>query len=349
MKRLIAFSILLAICLVTAMVSPVAAQGEIQEYVQLSKPLSVDRASNDGYSIPVNSTIYHRDNRVTEIYGPDKKHILSAKDSEAGLVTTPSGYAPATRVHQVPSGTCIVHDDNVTNVYDNNSRNNCLLTIVDQNSKVRQDFPATLDWIEDSHSKNQFSYLTTFVAKWTVPSSPPDAGGDATCFLFNGIQPTLRTFLLQPVLEWNQKGSHRWTGAAWYYQDDDNWFRATSVNANTGNTIHGNMWYVDDPWIPDEGWIVQLFNTTTGQGSTLQTYGYCSTFRNLRTVCALEGKRITDNNDVPGDTTFCDMYCRAFGQNLNIDWGAHVSTSFPLTDLGVDIYSSSKVRLRTAN
>jgi len=54
--------------------------------------------------IPDGSAVYHWSNGITEVFGPDKKRIFIARDSEA---VSERGI-PATRTYQVPSGTLMM-------------------------------------------------------------------------------------------------------------------------------------------------------------------------------------------------------------------------------------------------
>lgn len=64
--------------------------------------------------IPYGSVVYHWSNGITEVFGPDKKRIFIAKDSEAARIFHPTppgasnpGGSPATYSYQVPNGTLI--------------------------------------------------------------------------------------------------------------------------------------------------------------------------------------------------------------------------------------------------
>jgi hypothetical protein len=86
-------------------------QVEDEEYVIITAPFTV--SDEDGYRIPQGSVVYHLENGITEVYGPDGELILKAVDYEASLVPTPGGLRRATHVFQVPSGTHISGEGNV--------------------------------------------------------------------------------------------------------------------------------------------------------------------------------------------------------------------------------------------
>jgi hypothetical protein len=93
------------------------------EFIKITAPLTVGEAPSpgepdvyNGYAtyIPYGSVVYHWSNGITEVFGPDKKRIFIARDSEAAMIphSTPPGASrpggsPATRSYQVPSGTLI--------------------------------------------------------------------------------------------------------------------------------------------------------------------------------------------------------------------------------------------------
>jgi hypothetical protein len=58
-------------------------------------PLPTDPSKSVGiFVIPYGSVIYHWANGITEVFGPDEKRILIAKDSEAGVWVHPIPYVP---------------------------------------------------------------------------------------------------------------------------------------------------------------------------------------------------------------------------------------------------------------
>jgi len=103
-------------------------QGEDEEYVIITAPFTV--SEEDGYRIPQGSVIYHLENGITEVYGPDNELILKAIDYEASLVTTPGGPRRATHVFHVPNETRISTEGNVKKFYLGET---IILTVVDYN------------------------------------------------------------------------------------------------------------------------------------------------------------------------------------------------------------------------
>ena len=97
-------------------------------------------------------------------------------------------------------------------------------------------------------------------------------------------------------------------------------------------------------------WLIMF---TNGAGQTVSKYTTdISTDRNLATFVTLEGTKIDDNTDVPGDTTFSSMQFLSGlgGATVPIVWGRYTNPNAPLTQLQVQIISNpSTVKLHTAN
>jgi len=104
----------------------VETEGQDEEYVIITAPFTV--SDEDGYRIPQGSVVYHLENGITEVYGPDDELILKAIDYEASLVPTPGGLRRATHVFHVPNGTHIYGEGNVQEFYLGDT---LILTVVD--------------------------------------------------------------------------------------------------------------------------------------------------------------------------------------------------------------------------
>lgn len=328
MKRLHLFGIviLLLFGLLAWGIGPVIAQ----EYTKIDKPFGIDE-SDTVHKIPKGSTIYHRPGGITEIRSANTDLILTAKNSEAALITTPNGLRRATHVVQVPPDARIIEEGNITRIYD---EKRCILTVVEQenNRKSGYTVPDWDDWIEWSHDWS-VDEIDWFRAYWEVPFDPKEPDDHAIDFLFNGIEDQQGNTIIQPVLEWNQVGSGRWTGAAWYSNGTS--YRATPVNASEGDLIrgtidhyYGNLWYI------------QFYNVDDSTSSSLLTSALGQGDEDLAIFCALEGENIDDNNDVPGDTGFYDMEFKHDGNTVDIEWDDEVENVPGLTGLDV-VYDTS--------
>lgn len=305
--------------------------------------------------IPSGSIIRHYRDNITRVFDANGNQLMYADDKDAALIPTPSGkMLPATRIHPVPSGaflktigdiTYVIHDGNV------------LFTVVNdlkgESSQVHSDLTtvstrSTSDftgWIEDAFDNNvpQIGY---FSAYWVAPSSPPSSENQEAIFLFNAIQPAAGNAIIQPVLEWNQPSTGLyWTGAAWSLYNNVG-YPSSRISVNSGDTVRGQM-----VWRPAMGaWLIMF---TNGAGQTVSKYTTdISTDQNLATFVALEGTKIDDNTDVPGDTTFSSMQFLSGlgGSSFPIVWGQNTNVNAPLTQLQVQILSNpASVKLHTAN
>jgi len=335
MRRLTTISFILTICLLLILTvipaaTPVFAQGETTVYTKINSSFSVgNNYSYASSTIPSNSTIYHRENGVTEFYGPNQKLLLAVKDFEASQVPTPHGMLPATRVQEVPDGAYVDCQENVTKVYSNPDKKNCILTIIDQtdssntqsltqSSNVQSTTPTVTGWVEDTNTLSKpFSNLTTFTAYWKVPTSPKNKG-NVVNFVFNGIQPDGGT-IIQPVLEWNNGGSGRWTVSSWYVYPGGS-IRSYPLNVNVGNTIWGTMTYLPT----GNCWQIAIFTNNKANSSRQLSINGSRIFRstsNLSVFCTLEAYNIQSNNDICGKIEFYNMICKSnTSNNLNIPW-----------------------------
>ncbi len=310
------------------------------EYKTINAVLST--INSDGvYNIPNESIIYHSPNGITTVFYSDGTQQLSAIDAEAKQITTPSGIMPATCVHEIPSGASIDKKGNITKITHGNKT---ILTIVDE-SIMNDDkiyVPSFNGWLE--YSNKLVNNVGRFEAFWKVPSSPPHPNSQAIDFLFNGIETSDNNAIIQPVLEWNQQNSHRWTGRAWYASGGTLLY-SSPVNVNVNDNIYGGMIWNS----LTKKWDIVFKDVTTNKQVSISSNGVGTT--NVQVVTTLEGYNLEDNGDVPGDTTFNSMAFRNTNyQPFTVSWNKHVNAApSAITNLGVTIYSSAKVKLNTNN
>ncbi len=326
---------LLGLSSVLSYVPAMAGEGR---YEVVRASFNIDR-SNTGHDIPEGSTIRHLNTGVTEIYARDGSLVLRARDTDAELVATPGGLRRATFVYNVPSGSHITEAGNATVV---SFEGAVILRVIDARTGDIT-VPAFTGWIEQSNDWT-VDYLDHFGGTWVVPSDPPDPGNDVVDFLFTAIENQAGNKILQPVLEWNQSGSGRWTGRAWY-GSSGGYYASSPINASAGNSITGVM----DNYGGASGWLISFQNTSTSQSTSITTTILGTS--TLAVFTALEGYNIDGNSDVPGDTTFDNMDFEYNANNIDITWNPVDSTppGSGLTGLDVEIFSDAKVKLHTAN
>ena len=148
MRKPSVFSVIALIAVIALFlgITPVFAEGS-KSYEKVTAALSVDQ-SDPGHRIPKGSTIYHLENDVTKVYGPDNVLVLQAKDSEAKMVQTPSGKLPATHVYSLPNGAVIDGGDDVTKIYSDLTKKTCLVTVVYESSHDKGADPASWECLD---------------------------------------------------------------------------------------------------------------------------------------------------------------------------------------------------------
>jgi len=106
------------------------------QFVIIKAPLTFGD-TQPGTNIPLGSTIYHWNKKITEVIGPDNSVLFICKDAEVAQVPTPgAGLQPVTNITQVPSGARIGPDNkNITQIYA--AGNDLIGTIVQK----PEDFP----------------------------------------------------------------------------------------------------------------------------------------------------------------------------------------------------------------
>jgi NADH:ubiquinone oxidoreductase subunit len=299
--------------------------------------LSVEK-DNSSHNIQTGSIVHYSDG-ITTVFDSEGKQSFFAIDEETTKVSTPSGMKAATHVFEIPSESEINTKGNITNVYNNGQR---ILTIIDENSKKSETTPDFSGWLEASVDRD-IDDVSYFRAYWLVPDSPSNPNDDAVDFLFNAIEPNGESGIIQPVLEWNQAGSDRWTGAAWCGKNGI-YFHSTRINVDEDDVIKGLMTWDDN----NNRWLISFRDLTDGTEVSLYSALFDNTDVDVFTT--LESKYVEDNDDLPGDTTFYNMLFKDVDSNaFTVSWDEKYYSGVPsaINGLNVIIYSSSQVKLQT--
>ena len=149
---------------------------------------------------------------------------------------------------------------------------------------------------------------------------------------------------MQPVLEWNRRGSPSWTGSAWYVPYQQNGFYSDPIDVDVDATIKGTM-----------GWNSNLNKwniifSDVDAGSSTMNFSDCVGYQDVAVFTALEGYSVDGNSEVPGDTTFYNMRFKDSNlQTIDITWEPYIDHNAPLTGLYVENRSDTWVKLHTAN
>ena len=257
--------------------------------------------------IPFGAIVKHSKNGITTVYDSTGKILFSADDAKAPKIDTPNGLMPATFVHEVPDKSVIDDEKNIVHVFYQKQR---ILTIIDENKKsevkssaalLTSNYPAP--WIEGAQT-SVLANVGHFLARWTVPARPLDyhpypPSGDVTqgskITIWNGLQKSDGTKLLQPVLEWYIKdkssdpnpSSPAWSMATWWAVSGSPGIHSTRrYIPTTGDQMQGNMYYYNGYW---NGAISDL---TQGGSSTLfltSSQSSALSYQNLQPILGLEG------------------------------------------------------------
>lgn len=288
--------------------------------IQTSDDLTVIMGTIEtGDTIPKGSTVYHLENGITEVHTPEKGCVLRIKDSETVLIDTPNGMKPSSYVFNVPSGAVIEDNGSEIIIYDNFNRKEHLFTIINQ-SDIKRSGPIVGPWLAQVKDWS-ISSLSHFRADWSVPDEPTNS--DVTQFYFNGIQHAYQSRgIIQPVLEWNQAGSNRWTGRAWYFVGNGKDQIGTPINCNVDDSITGTMTRYSDYW-----WV-SIRDNTTDQRSSIWVSGGSMPFNNLAAFCVYEtGGTITQpNQEMVGSCYFDDIVLLDGTNEVDVDWEVEIDT-----------------------
>jgi hypothetical protein len=330
MKKYFTFATVVLLALVLWLSLAIPALAHDNGPNALTAGFSVDQGD---HKVPRGSVIHHLANGATEVLSPDGSLVTRAKDSESNLVYTPSGLVRASHVFNVPSGSDIERNGNETDVYNNGA---VIFKVIDTEIMTA---PQYSGWIEQANNWS-VSNLDYFGANWLVTSNPPQPGASVVDFLFNAIEPNNGSEIIQPVLEWNQAGSHGWTLRSWYGPVNGNYYCSSPVTASAGNSLSGVL---SHSW---SGWSIVTRDVSTNKSTSISTRSIATS--RLATFCALEGYNVISDNDVPGTTTFNNMSLKYNNRNVTVTWQKYISANTGLTGLNVETISSSKVILDTA-
>ncbi len=356
MKNILKFGLvaLLVIGLVLAFAGPVMAQNNKSTVIK--EPFTVD-PSAPGYKIPRGSTIHHLENGMTEVYGSGNSLLLRASDSEAAMISTPSGLAAATDIVTVPSGSDIESRGNITDVYQNGT---LILRVFDAGPlpparKANTSFNGWVeyayDWSPDSRGSSSDINLNSFTANWNVPSSPTDSASNEVDYLFNAIENYRGSEIIQPVLGWNTLGTGAYPGwyvASWYGPYHGQYFFSTPKKATEGDSILGTLSYSSST----SKWTITISDNSASNRSSASLSTNVIGTKSLAVFCTLEGYNIVNNTDVPGATTFSNMSFGYAGPSASITWASYANpTALKLVPgLNVNIVSqNNEVTLNTGN
>jgi hypothetical protein len=370
-----AFSMLLAVLLVSMVLVPVAsaeaeatAGVDLDQYTipdlkmdrtietiaisgMLSSQEELSRAESGTYWIPFGSIVVHATDGITRVFDKDGNQLLSISDERSEKVPTPAGVEkPCTWVHQIPDDSRAYYRGDTIFVL--NPAGELILRVINEGTASKP-YPESTrgwtghDWLESA--EDYLNGITEYTAYWTVPSAPPSLEVGEMIYLFNVIQgDTPSPYLLQPVIRYNPQ-QQRWEGQAWGCDPDGPDLIGSTIVLNTGDTMKGRIYWDGVRNL----WIVTLEDRTTGQSSVV-TPDSIQPQNNCLVACALEGWYVDDNTDVPGDASFYSMSYKAYGvpmMNAHLDpWYSPFAPQEIIDQCFVEIIQNPyQVKLHTAN
>lgn len=359
----------------------VMVNGELspRQNLQTAQMTAISMASGVN-AIPFGSIIYHAKDGVTTVFDSKGNQLFTAEDAKSVRVSTPQNDAPATFVHEVPSGSISREVDGTTYVFYNGE---LILTIINENvqdsaeirsintddqqnglpslsganSRINAALANYLGWIEYTESTPVTA--SRFEATWVAPTSTPlNSGVRESLGIWNGIERTGIDGVMQPVLMWNfcaygdAQIHNNYVGSAWDYQTTSNpnkdSLHSTPISVLPGDTVKGIL-----QWSPTLNcWIIQFNNIRSGQ----TTAYYSSRFPrdNLKLYVVLEAAAAgikPNNNSLTGSITFNNIIVQNQGSNVAVTFTGHVmsgaSSIFPGLSAVVSTNPQLQLFLRT--
>ena len=347
--------------------------------------------------LPQGGFIQHSPDGRTRVFSPEGKQLFYAVDNRTEKVQTPSGnIVPATFLIAVPSESSLnIVGDHTYVTY----QGEIILSVIQDNktgSWQEYNAPATkgTSWVEYASTRRlSATPIGEFNADWIIPHSPQlndnlDQNGNPTTpphgsemnskvnILFNGIQPTNGSLIIQPVTAFNYRincqetigtikfhdectWNNVWTGSVYYstwIQGQPEFYHTyPPVNFVEGNEARG--WILWDPALSQ--YMVYIINMDTGSYNGLYTGTVQSPNPFQDAVVTYEAYPQQNdqyptwnirNDEKLSDITFHNMYGTDINGNaISLNWYNETFTSHPLlSGLNVDLSQApSTVKLET--
>jgi hypothetical protein len=235
----------------------------------------------------------------------------------ANLVLTPSGYRDPSLVHHVAQGHRVRRRKQQLQIVHRSSQR-----IIDRHSIAQVEVPIPslgTGWVTFASWENPTGTpISQIDTTWTVPLAPAAGNAGQTIFLFNGLQNSEGSNLLQPVLQWgtSQAGGGGYWGISNWYIDD------------SGNVCHSDLL----PVLPGQvlTGIVALGQQSDGQCTyTIGFDGYPQLDLNVSgvdpsaiAVEVLEAYQIGSSDEYPAtpSTSMSSIFIAAGGAAPPITW-----------------------------
>jgi hypothetical protein len=166
---------------------------------------------------------------------PQLKALLDSGD----YVVTPGGPRRKELVHIISPGEAVTGDQGVLRKLDARG------AAIDLPDAGEAEPPALgRGWITYAAWTYSGTHpISSFTTRWVVPPAPA-ASESQLVYLFNGLQDSPVTHILQPVLQWGVSpdgGGAFWAVASWFVDSSGNAFKTPLVRVNPGDTLTGVM------------------------------------------------------------------------------------------------------------
>jgi hypothetical protein len=344
-----------------------------------SSALSLTPTSVSLPTTPYGATIHHANNGVTTVFDETGRQLFAADDATAAKVTTPQSEAPATFVHEIPSGSIVTEYQGKTYVFYQNS---LILTIINENTenipdsnntpRIRNEntdaqkaqqvgvyaqatpVPKYLGWIE--YAQSTTVTVDRFESTWTAPTRTPlNSGTRESLAIFNGIEQAGTDGIMQPVLMWNfcatgdSQMHNEYKGAAWERQSTGSidTMHSTPISVSPGDSVTGTL-----QWSSTRNqWLIQFKNVATSSTTAFYTTRFPRD--NLVLYMALEStaagvKKSTDS--LTGSISYNNNIIKYQGSDVSPTFTGYIkdgassafnglSTSVTTNPLKVDLYT----------
>ena len=155
---------------------------------------------------------------------------------------TPGGIRPKSMIHTVEPGQIVDLDELIFKRFDLRSGK----FIAPPPLEVAPPHLPALGsgWITyAAYTENSANIIASMTTTWVVPPAPKRQDNQLI-YIFNGLQDSPVTHILQPVLQWGVSpdgGGNRWAVASWFVDSSGNAFQSPLVNVNEGDVLTGVM------------------------------------------------------------------------------------------------------------
>lgn len=218
------------------------------------------------------------------------------------FLITPFGYFHPSCLYEIKVSERLDAEDNVVRT---NGRMDplplCRHSHFDRNGGEHRPLltlPYTHSWAAAVLTKTQpLQFLST---AWTVPPNP-SRDGSQVVFFFPGIQNSNPTdTILQPVLEWNQMSSHKWTLRSWLCCRNGNGLYSSALIVKPGQQILGSVWGTNCDIATGVCAEWQTITSVAGGAATVLNSDSYGEPLDFPVVGAMEGYNIVSCDQYPG-------------------------------------------------